>query len=265
VILATRPAAVAGVFYASDPRRLAGEVDRLLARAAAPPTGAAPPKALIAPHAGHVYSGPVAATAYRSIATRRDEIDRVVLVGPAHRVRVDGLAVPAARAFETPLGAVEVDGEAVRRVLALPQVVVSDLAHAGEHALEVHLPFLQRVLGDVRIVPLLVGAASAASVAEVLDALWGGPETLVVVSSDLSHYHDHPTAQRRDQRTASAIVHGRADDVGFEDACGAAPIRGLLLAAGRRELAVRQLDLRTSADTAGTAERVVGYGAFGVG
>ena len=167
-----------------------------------------------------------------------------------------------ADAFATPLGTVEVDAGARRRVLALPHVTVDDAAHAAEHSLEVQLPFLQRVLCDFRIVPLVVGDADPAAIADVLDAVWGGPETAVVVSSDLSHYHDHTTATVRDRRTAAAIVVRAFERIGDDDACGARPVRGLLAAARRHALTVRLLDLRTSGDTAGPRHRVVGYGAF---
>jgi MEMO1 family protein len=257
-----RPAAVAGAFYPAEPDLLAELVDRLVraGRSEGPP-----PKAVITPHAGYAYSSPVAASAYARVSARRDRVERVVVMGPAHNVRLSGLAVSGADAFATPLGAVAVDEALRRRALDLPGVLVSDSAHADEHALEVQLPFLQRVLGAIRIVPLLVGDADTDEVAAVLEALWGGPETLVVISSDLSHYHDQATATGRDRRTAAAIVARMAERVGDDDACGARPIRGLLAVARRRGLDVRLLDLRTSADTAGEPDRVVGYGAFAIG
>jgi hypothetical protein len=254
-----RRAAVAGTFYPDDPQALAAVVDRLLPPA---PADEPAPKALIVPHAGYVYSGPVAGVAYARLRPLRGAIRCVVLLGPAHFVPVDGLAVSGADAFATPLGAVPVDDEARRRVLALPQVTVDDAAHAREHSLEVHLPFLQRLLAEFRILPLVVGVAEPAEVAEVLDRVWGGAETLVVASSDLSHYHAHETAAALDRRTAEAIVARAPERVGPEDACGAFPVRGLLWAARRRELDVRLLDLRSSGDTAGPRDEVVGYGAF---
>jgi len=258
-----RPAAVAGSFYPADPSVLTAEVDALLAAAPAP--AAAPvPEALVVPHAGYAYSGPVAATAYAALGPAT-AVTRVVLLGPAHRVAVRGVATSSADVFSTPLGDVPVDDAARRAALALPGVFVDDRAHAQEHSLEVQLPFLQRKLGHgFAIAPFVVGNADPANVAAVLDELWGGPETLVVVSSDLSHYLDHPTAKARDRRTADAIVAGRVDDVEAQDACGAVPIRGLLVAAGRRGLRGTVLDLRTSGDTAGPHDRVVGYGAFAV-
>ena len=257
-----RPPAVAGLFYPAQPDVLAALVDRLVA---AGRTEEPPPAALVVPHAGYEYSGPVAGAAYARVVARRGVVRRVVVLGPAHRVWLRGYAVSSADGFETPLGTVEIDDELRRRALECADVVVYDAAHAQEHAIEVQLPFLQRVLGTVRVLPVVVGEATTAEVAAILDAVWGGPETLVVVSSDLSHYLDHATATTRDRRTAAAIVGRLPELVGDDDACGACPIRGLLAIARRRGLDVRLLDLRTSADTAGDSERVVGYGAFAVG
>ncbi|HNM63987.1 MAG TPA: AmmeMemoRadiSam system protein B [Accumulibacter sp.] len=256
---ATRPPAVAGTFYPAPASVLARDLRRLLAHAPATPT--APAKAIIAPHAGYVYSGPVAATAYAPLVTRRETIRRVVLLGPTHRVPVNGLALPAASAFATPLGEVPLDQASCEDILQLPQVVVSDAAHAYEHSLEVQLPFLQSVLADFSLVPLAVGRASAEQVAEVLERLWGGDETLIVISSDLSHYLPYTTACALDQRTAHHIL---ALDVHLDhqQACGATPINGLLLAARRHGLQAQLVDLRNSGDTAGDKARVVGYGAF---
>ena len=260
-----RPAAVAGLFYPADPDVLARDVDSYVASAATPGATSRPPKAVIAPHAGYVYSGPIAGSVYARLVPLRAQVERVVLLGPAHRVYVDGLAASTADAFATPLGTVVVDTAQRDRVLALPQVTISDEAHAQEHSLEVHLPFLQRVLGQFTLLPLVVGDAGAEDVAAVLDEVWGGPETLIVVSTDLSHYHDHRTATEIDARTAAAIVARRAADIGPRDACGAHPVRGLLVAAEARALPVELVDLRTSGDTAGDRERVVGYGAFVLG
>ena len=223
----------------------------------------AAPKAIIVPHAGYVYSGPIAATAYARVADLTGIVKRVVLLGPAHRFPLDGAAVPSVNAFSTPLGRVELDGDARERVLNCPGVGLNDIAHAGEHSLEVHLPFLQHVLASgFRVLPLVVGRASPATVGAVLDALWGGRETLIVVSSDLSHYEPYDVAQRHDRRTADAIVAGAIDEIRPDDACGAYPVRGLLSAATAHELDVELLDLRNSGDTAGPRDRVVGYGAF---
>jgi AmmeMemoRadiSam system protein B len=257
-----RPAAVAGMFYPAAPAALAAEVRAHLARApASPGASAAVPKALIAPHAGYVYSGPIAAHAYARLAAGRDTIRRVVLFGPTHRVPVRGLALPSAGAFATPLGPVSVDRQAAAAALALPQVCESDAAHAFEHSLEVQLPFLQAVLGDFRIVPFAVGDATPDEVAEVIALLWGGPETLVVVSSDLSHYHRYAEARAIDRATGEAIL-ALSATLDHEQACGATPINGLLLAARRHGLQAELLDLRNSGDTAGDKSRVVGYASF---
>jgi hypothetical protein len=257
-----RPAAVAGMFYPGAPQALASAVSVYLAEGAPEPgTDVTAPKALIVPHAGYVYSGPVAARAYRRIAPGRGIVRRVVLLGPVHRVPIRGLAAPSARAFATPLGTVAVDVSAVQRALELPQVRVSEAAHALEHSLEVQLPFLQTVLDDFAIVPLAVGDASEEEVAQVIEHLWGGPETLIVVSSDLSHYHPYSVAQTIDRATAAAIL---ALDTSLDhgQACGATPINGFALCARRHGLKAELLDLRNSGDTAGDKSRVVGYAAF---
>ncbi len=253
----TRPPAVAGQFYAADPAALRRDVRTLLAEAQ-PHGAAAAPKALIAPHAGYVYSGPVAASAYARLAPLRDKVRTVVLLGPTHRVAVHGLALPGAERFATPLGDVMVDSQAVAALADLPQVVVSPQAHAQEHALEVHLPFLVEALGRFRLLPLAVGRASPEEVAEVLDRLWGGPETLIVVSSDLSHYQPYDAARRTDQSTVRRML-AFSTDIDPHEACGAAPVNGLLLAARRRGMQAQLLDLRNSGDTAGDRQRVVGY------
>jgi AmmeMemoRadiSam system protein B len=259
---AVRPPAVAGRFYPADPAVLAADVDRYLAEG----LGAAPsPHAVVAPHAGYLYSGPVAGSAYRLVADRAGTVQRVVLLGPAHFVWVTGLAVPSTDAFDTPLGRVRVDAVAREQALAASTgVAVDDDAHRPEHSLEVQLPFLQRCLGDVPVLPLLVGQPEAAMVADVLQLWWDDPGTLVVVSTDLSHYEDYLTARQRDTRTAEAVVGIRPEDVGDRDACGAYALRGLLTLARRREAGLRLLDLRSSGDTAGPRDRVVGYGAFAV-
>jgi AmmeMemoRadiSam system protein B len=259
--MSVRPPAVAGLFYPRDARELRATVQEYLQVHEVP---GPVPKALIAPHAGYVYSGPVAASAYALVTPGRGAITRVVLVGPSHRVAFAGLAVPSDLHFSTPLGEVALDQTAVAGLLSLPQVHVFDRPHAREHSLEVHLPFLQVALGEFSLVPLVTGEASPAEVGKVLEAVWGGPETLIVVSSDLSHYHDYATARRLDAATSAAIVALRADEVGDADACGCVAIRGLLWVARRRSLVVRVLDVRNSGDTAGPRDRVVGYGAFAV-
>lgn len=252
-----RPAAVAGMFYPGDPHTLARDVRAMLADA-----GIAEfrPKAIIVPHAGYIYSGAVAASAYALLKPMADQISRVILLGPTHRVAVRGLALPGTDAFGTPLGAVAIDLEAARQIAGLPQVTVSPDAHMLEHSLEVQLPFLQTVLHQFKLLPLAVGMASAEEVAEVLEVLWGGPETLIVISSDLSHFHAYPTALRIDHATVEAILHGQA--VSHEQACGGTPVNGLTLAARTHHLTPHLLDLRNSGDTAGDPSRVVGYAAI---
>jgi AmmeMemoRadiSam system protein B len=220
------------------------------------------PKAIIAPHAGFIYSGAVAASAYARIAPARDTITRVILLGPAHRVAVRGLALPSVDSLATPLGNVPVDKKAIAMIADLPQVKVMDAAHESEHSLEVHLPFLQTILAEFTLVPLAVGQASPNDVGEVLEQLWGGPETLIVVSSDLSHYHDYDTAHRLDSATSRAIEQLRPQDIQYDHACGRIPINGLLHVARKRGMSAMTIDLRNSGDTAGPRDQVVGYGAY---
>jgi hypothetical protein len=220
------------------------------------------PKAVIAPHAGYVYSGPVAGRAFGSLGEDAPRIRRVVAIGPAHFVPFRGIAVPQSGAFCTPLGEVPVDGAAIATVRDLPQVRLADVPHRPEHALEVELPFLQTALADFALVPLLVGEAAAEEVAEVLERLWGGPDTLIVISSDLSHYEAYDRARAHDAATAAAIERLDAAILGPRDACGYLPIAGLLIEARRRGMQALRLDLRNSGDTAGPQDQVVGYGAW---
>jgi AmmeMemoRadiSam system protein B len=259
----TRKPAVAGLFYPDDPSQLRHAVTDLLALPHPSPGGRKQaPKALIVPHAGYVYSGPIAASGYSRILDMADAVNRVVLLGPAHRLPFNGIALPGVSAFETPLGAVPVDAEAMSDLEALPQVVNLPAAHTGEHSLEVHLPFLQVTLDRFSLVPLVVGKATAAEVAEVLEMVWGGDETLIVISTDLSHYHDYETAKLQDAATSAAIEALDESRIGFEDACGRIPLSGMLKAARTHRLSVHTVDLRNSGDTAGPRNQVVGYGAF---
>ena len=257
-----RPPAVAGTFYPGQGDGLLRAVQALMG---AVPRDAdatlAAPKALIVPHAGYIYSGSTAALAYARLATSHSAIRRVVMLGPAHRVAVRGLALPDVEAFATPLGEVALDLPAMQAIAQLPQVVVSAEVHAQEHALEVQLPFLQAVLDDFTLVPLVVGDASAAEVAQVLDLLWGGPETLLVISSDLSHYLPYAAAQAKDQDAVQHILQHDAT-LTPKQACGATPVNGMLLAAQRHALHPQLLGLCNSGDTAGSKERVVGYAAI---
>lgn len=255
----SRPPAVAGTFYPGSPSLLADTVDHLLADAH--PGFSGQPKALIAPHAGYIYSGATAALAYATLAPWRRTIRRVVLLGPTHRVAVNGLALPESEFFSTPLGNIRIDLDGIEQLAALPQVGFSNSAHAGEHALEVHLPFLQRVLDNFTLLPLAVGHASAEAVAEVLETLWGGPETLIVVSSDLSHFLPYDTARQVDRNTCQHILQ-LDTPIRPEQACGAYPVNGLLLAARRRGLIPQLIHLCNSGDTAGDKARVVGYAAI---
>lgn len=256
----TRPAAVAGRFYPSSAHALDRMVDAFLSEAQL--GRSAKPKAIIAPHAGYIFSGPIAGSAFRPWVDEADAIKRIVLIGPSHYVYFEGLALPNHTQFATPFGDVPVDGEAVKKLRELPQVQVFDPAHAQEHALEVELPFLQRTLNDFRIVPLVVGEASDEEICEVLDLLWGGPETRIVVSSDLSHFHGYEAARRLDRTTADHIEAGHRDPLTGNHACGYRAVRGFLKAAKAKELAAETVDLRNSGDTAGPSDRVVGYGAF---
>jgi len=256
----TRQAAVAGLFYPADARELRQEVLSYLA--AAEVGHAEAPKAIVVPHAGYPYSGPIAGSAYAQLAPCSGAISRVVLLGPPHRVPFAGLAYSAAATFLTPLGAVPVDREALARVRDLPQVRGYEAPFEGEHCLEVQLPFLQLFLEDFRIVPLLVGAADTEVVAQVIARLWGGEETLILVSSDLSHYLDYDRAQALDTETSRAIEALRPEAIAPTGACGRIPLGGLLREAERRGLEARTLDLRSSGDTAGPHDRVVGYGAY---
>jgi AmmeMemoRadiSam system protein B len=254
-----RKPAVAGTFYPDNPAKLREMISGFLKQAK--PSNVVP-KAVIAPHAGYIYSGPIAASAYARIKPARGIIKRVILLGPSHRVPFRGLAASGADAFATPLGNVPIDKKAVELIQDLPQVDILDTAHVMEHSLEVQLPFLQEVLGEFSLVPLAVGDASAEEVADVLERLWGGPETLIVISSDLSHYHDYRTAGRMDRATSDAIESLHPEDIEHEQACGRVPISGLLVAAKKHGLRAQTIDLRNSGDTAGSRDEVVGYGAY---
>jgi hypothetical protein len=248
------------MFYPAQPLPLGRRVATFLEQADTGPMRNS--KALLAPHAGYDYSGPIAGSAFRSWADAAGSISRVVLLGPSHYVPFSGIALPRAAGFATPLGTVPIDEGAVERLRGLPQVREFDPAHEQEHCLEVELPFLQQVLSGFAIVPLVIGDATAEEVSEVVEALWGGNETRFVVSSDLSHYHNYETARQLDQATALAIEGARPDQITAHRACGHLAIRGFLKAAKRRGLEARTLDLRNSGDTAGRRDSVVGYGAF---
>jgi AmmeMemoRadiSam system protein B len=254
-----RHPAVAGTFYPANPKLLHQMLDQYLDDTE---MGHKVPKAIIVPHAGYVYSGPIAATAYARLRQAKDQVTRVVIIGPSHRVSFRGLAVSGAETFSTPLGHIPVDEEAVQLVAQFPFVQYLDQAHTFEHSLEVQLPFLQETLNDFKIVPIVAGDASPEQVAQVIEALWGGDETLIVISSDLSHYHDYATAKKLDQLTSKRIERLQYELLTGEAACGTVPVSGLLKVARDKSLSVKAIDLRNSGDTAGDKSRVVGYGAY---
>ncbi|GAA3929880.1 AmmeMemoRadiSam system protein B [Litoribacillus peritrichatus] len=252
--------AVAGSFYPESAEELRQTLNQLLTKA---PKNSCHPKALIAPHAGYIYSGPIAATAYNTLADMADKIHRVVLLGPAHRVPLRGIAMPDTDVFRTPLGDITVDQKALDQIQMLDCITTSGQAHAWEHSLEVHLPFLQQTLKDFELVPLVVGETEPEVVANVIETLWGGEETLIVVSTDLSHYLKYQDAQKQDYTTTEAIEHLTCHIDG-QQACGCNPLNGLLLATQHHHLKLTTLDLRNSGDTAGPKDHVVGYGAYAI-
>ena len=263
-VTAIRSPAVAGTFYPADADALERQLTLFLSEAGnLHPNPADPvPKAIIGPHAGYVYSGPIAARAYARLAAARGRITRVVLIGPSHYVAYKGLAVDTAEAWAMPNGTVALDTETIARLRQLPDVGELEAAYTREHALEVHVPFLQHVLGAFRLIPIVAGDTPPETVAALFEAVWGGPETLIVVSTDLSHYLDYAACQATDQRTAEAIERFDIAAIDSTGACGQVPTRGLLLAARRRGMTIERLDLRNSGDTAGPRDRVVGYGAW---
>lgn len=252
-----RQPAVAGAFYPGERDILAGALDRFLSASGTGP-GDAPPKAVIVPHAGYIYSGQTAAFAYARLSVGRKSIRRVILLGPVHRMPVRGLALPGVDTFATPLGEVEIDASAIQSLAGMKQIVVSAPAHAWEHSLEVQVPFLQTVLDDFKLAPLAVGDATPLEVAEVLDVLWGGAETVIVVSSDLSHFLSYTAARAADQETVENIL-GLKGALTHHQACGGTPVNGLILAARKHHLCPQLLNLCNSGDTAGDKNRVVGY------
>lgn len=255
-----RQPAVAGMFYPADEQVLKDEVLTYLTDAR--DTKGTQPKALVVPHAGYVYSGPIAASAYKQLIPFKNKINRVVLLGPSHRVALSGLAVPDVDYFETPFGAIPIDKSGIQQLAHFPQVVVSDRAHSEEHSLEVQLPFLQVILDDFLLIPIVVGDAERHEVAEVINQLWGDEHTLIVISSDLSHYHKYDEAKQHDRATSYAIEHLRPDLISYEDACGRNGLKGMITIAQEKGLRAELLDLRNSGDTAGDKNRVVGYGAY---
>jgi len=254
---------VAGAFYPAEQDALKAEISEAFRQSVLAEPGPLP-KALVVPHAGYVYSGPIAASAFSLLEPLRHKTKRVVLMGPSHRVYLDGIGVTSADVWDTPLGRVTIDNDFRSTMLDLPWMQVDDRAHAPEHSLEVEVPFLQTVLDEFTLLPLVVGETKPSEVADTIDAVWDTPDTIIVVSTDLSHYLPHNEAVTRDTATARQIVAMEPTRIDDHDACGCRPLRGLLLSARQRGLTVRQLDLRNSGDTAGDRERVVGYGAFAI-
>lgn len=256
-----RQPAVADMFYPGDPQQLRQLLQQMLQQVQIAEQQTAP-KAIIAPHAGYVYSGPVAASVYKLLLPIQDQITKVVLLGPSHRVPLFGCACSSASAFATPLGQIPLDRAEIDKILELPFVQELDEAHAMEHSLEVHLPFLQIALKQFKLIPIVVGECPKENVAQILNLLWGNKETLIVVSSDLSHYHDYDTANKMDAATSRAIESFDLDAIDSQHACGAMPVRGLLHLAQQKSLQVKTVDCRNSGDTAGPRNEVVGYGAY---
>ena len=255
--------AVAGAFYPDNPATLQRDLAHMLEQAEQRELTADSIKALIVPHAGYLYSGPVAATAYKLLKPRSEQIKRVALLGPSHRVPVNGMAIPTNEQFRTPLGDIPLDLEALKQMAKLPGVERRDDAHAWEHSLEVQLPFLQAVLEEFTLVPIVVGGAGPAAVAQLLDMLWGGDETLILISSDLSHFQSYKEAMSSDQAT-TRLIEQKQDTLVGEQACGCHPLNGLLRLARQKGLSLQTLDVRNSGDTAGSRDQVVGYGSYAV-
>lgn len=257
-----RQPAVAGSFYPDDPEQLKAMLKHYLDEVALPDKSFKAPKAIIVPHAGYIYSGSVAATVYARLKQASDTISRVVLIGPSHRVGFNGMAVSHAEQFATPLGNISIDTVGIEKLTRLPFVQYIDQAHAEEHSLEVQLPFLQLVLDKFTLLPIIAGEATSKQVCQVLEQVWGGTETLIVISSDLSHFHDYATAQRLDKKTSEFIQSLQYEKLDYDSACGRVPISGLLAYAEKYHLQVNKVDLKNSGDTAGDKKRVVGYGSY---
>ncbi|MCK5385741.1 MAG: AmmeMemoRadiSam system protein B [Gammaproteobacteria bacterium] len=255
-----RQPAVAGMFYPADKQSLKADIHQYLEQVTNEQKII--PKAIVVPHAGYIYSGPIAASVYKQIIPLKDIINRVILLGPSHRVAFTGLAVPESDVFNTPLGNIPIDQKSIQLLSGLPQVIVSDQAHRQEHSLEVQLPFLQEILGEFSLIPLVVGDADRFEVAEVINRLWGDEHTLIVISTDLSHFHEYNEAKQLDRATSDAIVNLKPDLIGYDDACGRNGLKGMMTVAEEKNLSVDILDLRNSGDTAGDKNRVVGYGAY---
>ena len=254
-----RQPAVAGMFYPEKPDALRKMVNKYLAGAC---SSGPVPRAIMPPHAGYPYSGPVAASAYARLIPAAGSIKEVVLFGPSHRVLFSGVALSSAEAYATPLGNVPLMQAPEQAVADLRQVGVLDEAHCPEHSLEVHLPFLQIVLNYFTLFPVVIGDTTPVAVAEVIRRLWTGPERLFIISSDLSHYLPYELAVETDRRTTAAIEKLAAEDIEEDQACGRTGISAMLLVAREKNLTVETVDLRNSGDTAGPRDQVVGYGSY---
>ena len=255
-----REAAVSGLFYPDEPKTLHNMITQLLSNAEILPQQF---RAIIAPHAGYIYSGETASHAYKQLEKIKTDIKRIVLIGPAHRVSFSGIASSSADFFETPLGLIPLDTYGIKQLQESAHLKLSDEAHAQEHSLEVHLPFLQTILEDFSLIPLIVGDSDAQSVADVIEYFWDDPSTFFIISSDLSHFHEYNDAKLIDKQTSDAILHIEPEKISYEQACGRLPVNGLLKHAKKYHLKPTLLDLRNSGDTAGDHSRVVGYGAYG--
>jgi len=263
----TRPAAVAGLFYPEEANKLEHQVQSLLHQAQKKPLASNKNKkaiALIVPHAGYIYSGLTAAYAYQEIIPNADLIKRVILLGPSHRVAFDGMAVPDAELFSTPLGNIPLDNSEIQSLINDYQLLLSNQAHEQEHSLEVQLPFLQNILINFQLVPIVVGQSNSSEISSVLSRYLNNPENLILISTDLSHFSEYSIAQQHDQITSEKIMHFKYNELDYGDACGRLPLSGMLRLAKEKGLSIQQLDIRNSGDTAGDKQRVVGYGAWSI-
>ncbi|MGB1801307.1 MAG: AmmeMemoRadiSam system protein B, partial [Gammaproteobacteria bacterium] len=261
--ISIRPTAVAGSFYPKQASELNNMLEKFLSQYAVNDSVKITiPKAIIAPHAGYIYSGQTAASVYSNLEQVKDKIKRVVLLGPTHRVYVNGIALPSNTHFSSPLGNVSIDTESLKKISSHSFVDYIDEAHTQEHSLEVHIPFLQKVLNDFVLLPILVSNAAPEQVATILKELWGNDETLIVISSDLSHFLNYETANKTDSHTTELIEKFDYEHIGSKQACGCMPMRGLLKLAQEKNMTIQTVDLRNSGDTAGSKDRVVGYGAY---
>ena len=257
-----KQADVAGMFYPGEEASLRQMVDGFIQKALSFDLR---PRAIIAPHAGYIYSGSIAGTAYKTIAAVRDQIENVIIMSPAHRFYLRGIALHMADAFATPLGNIPVNIGIVKKIKQFSSVQWEERSFIQEHGLETHLPFIQRAFKPgIKIVPMIVGECQESEVAEILESVWEDPRNFVIISSDLSHFHSYADAKKLDRNTVDLIQNLDSQSLDTEFACGHYPICGLLNLARNRKLKIKALDIRSSGDTAGSKESVVGYGSFAV-